>query len=732
MRYLIITILSIGTITLLNLTTNSLYAEEKNDKESIIIEVEGDPHKHKEYLETYHPFVEVIAVYDKLLKGLALQAPPERLTKMDTLDFVKAIHPVREYSIDVTEKDFKKAAEQPNIVLPSTVNNTTYTGKGVRVGVIDTGIDYNHPDLQINYMGGYDLVDLDEDPMETLASEGMPTIHGTHVAGIVAGNGMFQGVAPEAEIYSYRALGPGGVGTSIQIIAAMEQAIEDGIEVINLSLGNTVNVPDYPTSIAVNRATEHGIAVVIANGNNGPDRWTVGAPATASNALSVGATAPPQELPFLYDALADKSIQMMPMMGSVPWSLEKDYRVVDVEQSSTSVRGKIALVKRGEVPFYDLAKNAEQQGAVAVLIYNNEEGQFQGSIAGGEDPIRIPVASVSDQDGKWLKNYAEQSFSYIETEYEKIEDGIAPFSSRGPVTVNWDIKPDVLAPGTNIISTVPGGYQALQGTSMAAPHVTGAIALLKEAHPNWSNEQIFGALRTTALRMEDEEGIVFDPIIQGAGSIDPKKAIATSTIIHDSALPFGKVGGFVHSKTIEVTIENTTDQPQTYSFDIPNKQKGVSWKLPQSFTVEGNDKKTIPIELRMTSSQLEEGVHQGWLSLNEQDHTYYLPYLFINETADYPKAAGFDFHVKPFSDEEYFYQIYLTEDTESVQVDLYQPDTLLYDRTLLQLKDVEVGMNEGYLKKSELGDPGSYKALITIQLDSGEYESYEVELYIDP
>src|SRR5699024_7867559 len=121
----------------------------------------------------------------------------------------------------------------------------------------------------------------------------------------------------------------------------------------------------------------------------------------------------------------------------------------------------------------------------------------------------------------------------LETAYCKKETAITDFSSRGPVTMNWDIKPDITAPGSNIVSTVPGGYQALQGTSMAAPHVTGAIALLKEAHPNWSNEQIIGALMTTALPLEDEEDARFSPITQGMGSIRPDKAMQTDTIIHN-------------------------------------------------------------------------------------------------------------------------------------------------------------------------------------------------------
>src|SRR5690606_34086004 len=167
------------------------------------------------------------------------------------------MHPVQAYEVPqtyqpMTVEEMKKLKKE-DFVWPHAFNSTSYTGKGVKVAVIDTGIDYEHPDLKTNYQSGYDLVDLDDDPMETLPGEGIPTSHGTHVAGIIAADGDLKGVAPDAEIYAYRALGPGGVGTSIQVIAALEQAVEDGVDVINLSLGNSVNGPDYPTSTAVNR-----------------------------------------------------------------------------------------------------------------------------------------------------------------------------------------------------------------------------------------------------------------------------------------------------------------------------------------------------------------------------------------------------------------------------------------------------------------------------------------------
>lgn len=705
------------------------------EQESIIIEVTGNPLEHKEYIETYHPFIEVIATYSKLFNGLALQGSPDDLEKMGTLEFVKAIHSVETYETNQLESPLKTIEDvdelSPEMVVPSALNNTSYTGKGVVVGVVDTGIDYNHPDLQHNYTGGYDLVDLDEDPMETLPEEGMATNHGTHVAGIIAANGRLQGVAPDAELRAYRALGPGGSGTSVQVIAAMEQAVKDGVDVLNLSLGNSVNGPDYPTSTAVNRAAELGVAVVIANGNSGPNNWTVGAPATATKAFAVGAFANEHTLPVLVDALSHKKIAITPMIGSIPWELSMDYEVA--LSNSADLTGKIALIPRGKIPFYELAKEAEQKGAIAAVIYNNEKGAFQGAVSSDEEPIQIPVVSVSKEDGKWLKRFVEkEKHPYIDTIYETQNSGIADFSSRGPVTVNWEIKPDILAPGTNVLSTVPGGYLPLQGTSMASPHVAGVIALMKEAKPDWSNEKIYGALKTTASRMIDEKGEPIEPIVQGMGNINPKRAMETATIIYNPSLAFGKLTDYRESKTINLTIENTTKQTRTYSFTIPAKQRGISWNLPMSFSIKAGEKKVVPIEVSITSTQLDKGIHQGWLELQSEDENYHLPYLFINETADYPKATGFEFSLKSFSEDEFVYRLYLTEKTRSVEVELYDPHSLIYDRTLLRMEDTKIGMNEGYLNKRDLGPPGRYLAIITVQLENGQYESYETELEIGP
>ncbi|SFB26458.1 minor extracellular serine protease Vpr [Lentibacillus halodurans] len=723
MRRLLITLTAI--IPFLPLPVSALsQSGQAETEESVIIEVDGNPAEHKSYLSTYHPYIDVVATYDTLFNGLALKADPKRFENIESLDFIKAVHPVTSY-----ETQSEPLIQTENSVIPSALNDTSYTGKGVQVAVIDTGMDYEHPDLVKNYAGGYDVVDLDDDPMETIASEGMPTLHGTHVAGIIAADGELKGVAPDAAIRAYRALGPGGMGTSVQVIAALEQAVDDGADIINLSLGNTINGPDFPTSAAVNRAAALGVPVVIANGNNGPGNWTIGSPATAANALSVGAVSNPQTVPYLYETMHHKNIPLTEMEGSTPWKLDKSY---DVEVfDGQNVQGKIALMERGETPFSDMVKQAQDSGAVAAIIYNHEQGSFQGMISDRDDSIQIPAASISRKNGEWLIQNAQNNHLYVKTKYETTEQTIADFSSRGPVTVNWNLKPDVSAPGTNVLSTVPNGYQELQGTSMAAPQVTGAMALLMEAHPEWTIQELMGAIKTTAKRVKNDHDEPFDPVIQGTGEIQPQKAINTPTVIDHPLLSFGKITEYRKTKSLDLTIENKSDKQQTYTFSTPKKQKGMSWDLPLSFTLDEGETKKLPIKLTINSSQIDEGIHQGWLTLNQDnDEQYQLPYLFVNQSADYPKAMGFDFTLKPFSDDTYAYQLYLTDPAESIDVMLYDPDTLMYEQTLLQSSDVDVGLNEGQMDQSELPKPGQYLAVINVKLKNGQMESYQTELHI--
>ncbi|QHE53803.1 S8 family serine peptidase [Pontibacillus sp. HMF3514] len=695
------------------------------EQKSMIIEVEGDANKWKTHVEKYYPRIEVVQVYDTLLQALAVKGSQSHLQQLEQAEFVKQIFPVQKYQVHANDSmSYLFDKYTPREQLP-------YTGKGVKVGVIDTGIDYEHPDLRKNYKGGYDVVDLDGDPMETKQHQGAPTLHGTHVAGIIAANGEFKGMAPDAELYGYRALGPGGMGTSVQVIAAIEQAVEDDMDIINLSLGNTINGPDWPTSIAVNKAVEMGVSMVISNGNSGPGVWTVGSPATAVDAIGVGASTPPIKLPYLYAYFERKNIPITPLVGSTAWDLQKDYPLQNIDLAKgkmPDLRGKIALIKRGEITFTQKAQAAERAGAVAAVIYNNEEGRFQGGL---EEEVSIPVASISKESGEWIIENILPDKKWLETKYKTIQDTLADFSSKGPVTWNWDIKPDILAPGVAIKSTVPGGYKELQGTSMAAPHVAGALALIKEAHPDWGPHQLKAALLTTASPIKKETGEFLEPIAQGMGRIQPQKAIDPPTFIYNSRLTFGRVLKDVETREATVTIKNRTDERQEYYFKSPNQMRGLQWQVPMSFSLGAGEQKAVQIKVKIDQRQIDlsKPFHQGWITLHDEHNTYHLPYLFLTKKTDFPRVMGLEFTLKPFTKETYQYQVYLPLEADEFQIDLYNPDTLRFERTILSKQDVKRGVVKGTLTKDEVGEDGIYLAVLTIQKGNMK-QTFETKIVI--
>ncbi|WP_394218136.1 S8 family serine peptidase [Halobacillus trueperi] len=698
-------------------------APEPNDEVTIIVELDESPESFLKEVERRLPRLEVVTSYDTIFNGVAIRGTAEELEKVARMDAVKNQHPVHTYEALEVE-------EGPTFSTELIRNQMRHpqTGKGVKVGIIDTGIDYNHPDLKDNFKGGYDTVDFDDDPMET--EEEGATIHGTHVAGVVGANGEMKGIAPDVDLYAYRALGPGGVGSSVQVIAAIEEAVKDGMDVINLSLGNDVNGPDWPTSHAVNKAIELGTVVVVAAGNSGPDGWTIGSPATSSNAITVGASALSMKAPVLKVPGEKEKVLIQTMSGSVPWELAKKYPVTYAgtgEEEYGDVRGKIVLFERGGIPFSHKALKAYQKGAVAVLIYNNDEGNFQGGLDGVKLPI--PVASLSNEAGEWLKEKVIQPNQWVETINVSLGDQVAPFSSRGPVTTNWEIKPDILAPGVDIYSTVPGGYQSLQGTSMAAPHVAGMAALIKEAHPDWDPAEVKQALTSTAdLILTGNQP--FPPTEQGAGYVDLNEALEPELLIEQSSLSFGKIEERIYRKQLPLTIKNLKNEPVTISIEKPIMESGVSWTVPMSAEIDPGQKEELSVELRVSAAFLEDGIHEGFLKVQESEKVYTIPYVFVKETSSYEIVSGFELETSWQNDRVADYRFHLAEGVEELRVDLYRAGTMLTAGTLLNEKDLQPGLIEGEVNIDNLNLEGSYLAIITVKTNKKE-SIYPFPIYIE-
>ncbi|MFS1517023.1 S8 family serine peptidase [Bacillus sp. SCS-151] len=705
------------------------FVPNKQEKAIIVVEEEHFE-RAKKQLSNSLPSIRVHQIYEIAFKGFAVEGKSQDIHKLLQKSWVKHSSSVSTYRVTLEKSvPFIGGHEVRGLFDPE---NVRLTGKGMRVGVIDTGVDYTHPDLQKNYGGGFDVIDDDNDPMETIAAEGLPTLHGTHVAGIIAANGKVKGVAPEAEIIAYRALGPGGVGTSDQVIAAIEKAIEDQVDVINLSLGTTVNGPDWPTSLALDKAVEQGIIAVTSSGNSGPSIWTVGSPGTSLKSISVGASTPPMHNPFIKVAFHDEEIELSTMQGSRAWDINKPTSFVlgglGTKEDLVDVKEKIVLIERGKITFTEKALNAQEEGAVGVIIYNHKEGDFLGTL---EEQPTIPVVSMSQKEGIWLKARHDEGKRLLYTSQRPSKDVLADFSSRGPVTYTWGIKPDIVAPGVAIDSTVPNGYLQLQGTSMAAPHVAGACALIKQAHPDWTPEQVKAALMNTAKTLTKEDGSLYEPYEQGAGRIQLAEAIRASTLVYPSSVAFGQfqTQDVRQKKKVTLTIENQSTKRAYYAFEYPKHQAGLQWGLPMSFTLQPKEKKQVDVKFDITPNMFEGGLHTGAFVIRENNKRITLPYLFVVDEPDYPRVIGFEFTI---GDEPatYQYELYLPGGAEELAIALYDPDTFHFITYLDWQKDVERGLFEKTLSFDEVPAEGVYKAIIFAKKE-GREDSFETMVVIE-
>jgi len=429
-----------------------------------------------------------------------------------------------------------------------------FTGDGIRIGVIDTGINLEHPDFfnsdQLSrFLKGYDFVDNDSIPQDTNG-------HGTQVTGIIAADGQLIGIAPKVEIFSYRVSSDGESVPSDLIIKAINRAVEDRVDIINISLG--VNMTHAKIDNAVNNAIDHGIVVVAAAGNSGPDKSTIGSPARNPNAITVGATYNNRDSSMVSTLqVGEKQFQVLPMLGtdviSDPistdiifgkYSRENDFDGVDV-------RGKIVLAERGgETPdeivfFSDKEIFASKNGAKGLVVYNNQPGIFFGELIHeyvSEDYYpSIPTVSMTREEGLELKKILESETSATLNVFNH-PDFIATFSARGPVSPFYQ-KPDLVAPGVFVNTTsLKNFYNITSGTSYAAPHVSGAIALLLEKNPELTPHEIKSILITTSDVITDQYKKEFEFDAGGAGRIDLKKAFNSELIFDPPKLIFNLSG----------------------------------------------------------------------------------------------------------------------------------------------------------------------------------------------
>ncbi|AZU61643.1 S8 family serine peptidase [Neobacillus mesonae] len=648
----------------------------------------------------------ITSSYKTVYNGVAMKLPAKQVASLLKSGVVKAVYKNETYRVDPIYYvgDGDKAGHTPGTAVESLsylkvdkLREEGLTGKGVKVGVIDTGIDYNHPDLKKVYKGGYDFVDHDNDPMETTYEDWKKSLypeiynnstyytsHGTHVSGTIAGQGMnkeisVEGVAPDVDLYAYRVLGPYGTGTANNIIAGVEKAVEEGMDIINLSLGSGINDPYYPTSTVVNNAVLSGVTAVVAAGNSGPGEYTIGSPGAAALALTIGASDVPMSVSTFKGKIGTETgIELVSMARNYTDKLKdlegKFFQVVDVgvgasaNYSGQDVQGKIALIARGDIALSEKVILAKQKGAAAVLLYNNVDGQIDANL--GESTKFIPTFSVTKDAGEKIKvqlQAGNTDFTFSNYGASLTEgDRLAEFSSRGPARQTYGMKPEVVAPGVSVLSTVPsyiadpknqGNYQfaysRYSGTSMATPFTVGVAALMLQANPKLMPEDIKTVLMNTADPLNGNYS-VFEV---GAGRINPYKAVhngATFQVLDKTLIPGVEdlaevkslTGGlsFDHELvdnnfhiTKSMKVKNNGNMKKKFTVDITEgkgsnslKQNGMALIIANNITVKGNEEKKVSASLRI-HKKAKEGYYTGYITLINTENSaeqYRLPYSF--------------------------------------------------------------------------------------------------------
>lgn len=500
-------------------------------------------------------------------------------------------------------------------------------GDGIRIAVIDTGVDFNHPDLfgwgpEGKVVGGYNFIDEGQPPMDNNG-------HGTMVAGVIASDGQAVGIAPKAKILAYKVSENGEGVSSDLIVRAIEKAVEDDVDIINISLG--VNKTNAKIERAINLALEKEIFVVTAAGNDGPGLHTIGSPGRNHGSVTVGATYNNLTSSLVATLEVDgKPFTVIPMVGSTKLEdpiTEKivfaGYGKVD-DYEDLNVKDAIVIVERGsdvegEMLYFSIKEsNAAHAGAKAMIVYNNVPGIFLGELIHEFiDPDyspQIPTVSLDREEGlEIIESIKEGNTASLHLFYNP--DFVVHFSSRGPVSPFY-IKPDIVAPGAYINTTQNNaGYNFTSGTSFAAPHVSGAAALLLQKDPQLHHHEIKSLLLTTVEPVSDAYGQQFSLHDAGSGRLDVGNAYGAKLIIMPPNFVVNVSSDSLVSerhlklKLIEGTLDNLDVEFQGPEF------------IKFAHALEGD---FLQIKMSMTEERF--GDHEGKIIISHDGTRYTVPF----------------------------------------------------------------------------------------------------------
>jgi minor extracellular serine protease Vpr len=576
------------------------------------------------------------------------------------------------------------------------IGGMSRAGSGMRIGVIDSGIDQTHPAFQdpsLQAPAGFPRGDVRYTNSKVIVARSYVSLlsspnpppddltptdhigHGTAVAMIAAGErvtaplGTISGVAPHAFLGNYKIYGSPGVTTGTNgsaLVQALEDALTDGMDVVNIASGNSAlyapldadtmacgsnnglrpYIPSNACDIAaqaVENAVRSGMVVVVSAGDDGPARGTINTPGTASSAITVGASTNAHNF-YSSVSVASAGLPQVDALFGIPKPAARaDFNLVDVTSTgndglactplpANSLNGAVVLVKRGTCAFETKANNIQMAGGTALLIYlDNPAGAV--FTPTNLEHTAIPSAVISNSAGVALHSYLKQNPSVTTRvtldptlrEVAANYDLIPSFSSRGPsIGTAALIKPELVAVGTD-------RYTSVQGTSFSAALVTGAVALVKQAHPGLSPAQYKSAVVNTASASLLDNGVPARLEAAGAGKLNAASAVSIGATVAPSTLSFnGLLSTVGVPATSTVNLTNITDGAANYSVQVAQADGDPLASIavtPSSGTLSAHQ--TVTLSVTLSGTLPAPGSYQGFVRIAGLGPTLSIPYWYI-------------------------------------------------------------------------------------------------------
>ena len=602
----------------------------------------------KAWLRAKAPAAKVTGEFDISLNAVSLSLNGEKLETIAAAPMVQRA----EY-----QGLYYPTADDPDLGLINAIaawggrGGAATAGAGVKVAIIDTGIDVTHPCFKDagyapqNQLGDGNFTNNkviaakvfnNKTPSQGYTAEAIQD-HGTHVAGTVACNfetpatvsGVtipykVSGVAPRALLGNYNVF-PGDVSNarSEDILNAMEAAYADGFDVGNMSLGGGSHGIQDLLTIAVNDLDEANMVFAVAAGNSGPGHFTVESPGSAARALAAGASSVPHFVGApvtigsrVFGAASGDFATVNPDLTA---PLGVVFSGAALSNACTalgggSLSGKIALISRGICTFSTKIRNAQNAGAVAVLVVNNVAGDP--TAMGSDGTPNQPTApaymvALADRAALVGSNGANATISATAAYFSTSNgDIMAGFSSQGPTDVDFRVKPDVVAPGVNVLSSIPAAFCTtppcwafFQGTSMATPHLAGSAAVVRQQHPTWSAAAVRSAVVNTAdqdvLKTYQTASPQSDVNVIGAGRENLLAAVGARVALDPVSVSFGAVpSGSGQSRSVAVTV-TSLGGGGSFSLAVADvTSSGVSFSVsPSTLTLAAGESGTAVVTM---------------------------------------------------------------------------------------------------------------------------------------